>query len=166
MYQISEHLVLWEGSVTILWYFVNEVILRDNILRYFYSFILPEPSTTPTSKSMWTPWRRSRWSRTWRCWTSPRCSGGRSPRPPTTSGGTTENANTSTFWPSPKWADYFDTENWAFLNNVIGASILPDLHPRRGLSQEKAYALNCSRPDPKHNTGFLNSSILRGMALN
>ena len=51
----------------------------------------------------------------------------------------------------------FDTENSAFLNNVIGASILPDLHPCRGSSQEKADALNCSGPDPKHNTGFFNS---------
>ena len=141
-------------------------IWTNIILCHFDSFILPEPSTTPTSRFMWTPWRRSRWSRTWRCWTSPPCSGGRSPRPPTTSGGTTENANTSTFWPSPKWAsDYFDTENF-FKQCFIGASILPDLHPCRRSSQEKADALNCSGPDPKHNTGVLNSSILRGLALN
>jgi len=34
------------------------------------------------------------------------------------------------------------------------ASILPDLHPCRRSSQEKADPLNCSWPNPKHNTGW------------
>ena len=133
--------------------------------RFWHFHIWPELSTTPTSKSMWMPWKRWRWSRTWRCWTLPRCCGGRWPRPPTTSDATTGSASTSTFWPSPRWGKIYSLQGeerarWeTFLKWFSGASILPDLHSCGGSAQKKAHSLHCARPNSQHNTGLWRGKI-------
>ena len=173
MYQISEHLVLWEGSVTILWYFVNEVknVLFEQTLFYVTLILLfcqnPQPRRLQDSCE--------------------RLEGGQDGvahedvglRLDALEGGHRGHLRLQEApqrMRTPQLSDPLQSEHQIILTPkidisflkqcFIGASILPDLHSCRRSSQEKADALNCSGPDPKHNTGFLNSSILGEMALN